>query len=98
MPEGNGFEDRIRQAVSSGEFETANRLWEEFGQSYRERAAQGQATAEELASALELCRWSEVTVKCLRAHVERRFSESCAAASAAGAYRTVFQHVVTRRK
>ena len=62
----------IRRAVSSGEFQTALRLWKEYSTALRSDFERGAITRARLAEALELLEWTRRAALASRAHSRDR--------------------------
>jgi hypothetical protein len=71
---GNQTTDRIRQAVSSGEFQRATLLWNEYAAWVREEIARGRFTQAQMAEAADLVEWSRGVVECDRAHAQAQLA------------------------
>ncbi|HUI79181.1 MAG TPA: hypothetical protein VLY24_14750 [Bryobacteraceae bacterium] len=68
----NPTTEPIRQAVASGEYQLAERLWNGYIAGLKELLRSGTLTKEILEEAGELVEWSRVTVLCMRAHAQGR--------------------------
>ncbi len=68
----NPSNDRIRQAVASGQFELAERLWSSYMAGFEEELRCGSLTEACLQEARELTEWSRLVVLCMRAHIQER--------------------------
>ncbi|HEV3329949.1 MAG TPA: hypothetical protein VG096_03140 [Bryobacteraceae bacterium] len=66
----NPATDPIRQAVASGQFQLAERLWNGYMTRLKEEMRRGSLAAASLEEAHELLEWSRVTVLCMRAHAQ----------------------------
>ena len=80
------FEDRIRRAVSSREFDAAFGLWQEFVAAMGEKQRRRELTLSDIGAARDLCAWTLVAAQCARAHAQRRLNEFKSASDAAHAY------------
>jgi hypothetical protein len=58
----------IRQAMASGEFVTAQRLWHTYAEQVRAAILKGSATADLMTEMRELVDWSRLVVQTFRAH------------------------------
>ncbi|MBZ5727988.1 MAG: hypothetical protein LAP87_23720 [Acidobacteriia bacterium] len=59
----------VRQAVASGEFARAQRLWNEYAARFEAELARGAIGEARLAEMRELVEWSRTVVLCARAHL-----------------------------
>jgi hypothetical protein len=60
----------IHQAVASGEFERATRLWNEYAAGIREEIGRGSCSQARMAEMVELVEWSRRVVLCDRARAQ----------------------------
>jgi hypothetical protein len=68
----NSTNDPIRQAVASGDFQLAGRLWNGYMARLKEELRRGSLTEAGLQEASELMDWSRLVVLCMRAHIQER--------------------------
>jgi len=68
----NASNDAIRQAMASGQFQLAERLWNGYMTRLKEELRRGSLTQDAVDEAGELLRWSRTTVLCIRAHAQAR--------------------------
>jgi hypothetical protein len=68
----NPTNDAIRQAMASGQFQVAERLWTSYASRLQEELRRGLLTKASLEEARELVEWSRLTVLCMRAHAQAR--------------------------
>ena len=66
---------RIREAVSSGEFEKARRLWVEYGNKFRQDLRRGTVPRSRLEEARQLAEWTRSTALCARAFARDRLAQ-----------------------
>jgi hypothetical protein len=66
--------EAIRQAVNSGEFSRAQRLWKECAAALAEELSRGCLTEARLWEVGELVEWSRTVVLCARAHMLDRLN------------------------
>jgi hypothetical protein len=64
--------DAIRQAVASGEFPLAERLWSNYMLRLMEELRRGALTEGHLREARELVDWSRLVVLCMRTRAQAR--------------------------
>ena len=64
------FTPAIREAVASGEFERAQRLWTGYMAILSDEVRQGSFRESRLTEASELLEWSRRVVLCARAHAQ----------------------------
>ena len=64
--------DSIEQAVVSGDYPRAERLWNAYIDTLQQDLHRGLLTAASLEQARELMEWSRITVDCARAHTRAR--------------------------
>jgi hypothetical protein len=68
----NPATDTIRQAMASGQFQLAERLWNAYAAGLTDELGRGSLTKASLEEARELVEWSRLTVLCMRAHAQAR--------------------------
>ena len=73
---------RIRDAIDSGEYQKALRLWNGYAAQVRAEIRKGTLSMDALAEARELVAWSRTVLNCARAHALDRLNTL----HAAGAY------------
>ena len=66
----------IRHAISSEQFETAHRLWDEYAGMVRLSILSGSANEDMLAEMQDLVTWSRTVVLSFRAHSADRLNQS----------------------
>jgi hypothetical protein len=64
----------IRQAVTSGEFERAQLLWNQCAAEMAEELASRRLTVARLVEVRELVEWSRVVILCERAHLQTQIN------------------------
>lgn len=67
-------ESRIREAVASGEFQRAQRLWAEYMAQLHEEVRQGSFSTIQLEQVRNLMEWSRGVVLCARLHASERLN------------------------
>jgi hypothetical protein len=70
----NPVNTAIRQAMASGQFQLAERLWSGYAARLKEELRGGALTKASLEEARELVEWSRLVVLCLRARSQARLS------------------------
>jgi len=70
---------KIREAVSSGDFPEAQRLWREYGQRFREDLRRGALPHSRLTEARELAQWTKTMALCARAFARDRLQRTVVA-------------------
>ena len=68
----NPGNDAILQAVASGQFQLAERLWNGYMVRLKEELRRGSLTEAHLEEARELVEWSRLVALCARAHAQER--------------------------
>ncbi len=68
MPMETSLPDTLRNAVASGEFQGALRLWEEYAGTLAEMARRGTLTEAALQEAAQLVEWARTVALMARAH------------------------------
>jgi hypothetical protein len=68
----NPDHDTIRQAMASGQYQLAERLWNGYMVRLKEDLRRGSLTQNTLDEARELLEWSRVSVRCMCAHAQAR--------------------------
>lgn len=74
--------NRIRNAIASGEFPRAERLWGEYMAGLRDEIDRGTLSSAQFKEAGELLEWARLVITCRRAHIQNQL----ASLQAAGAY------------
>jgi hypothetical protein len=82
MPMADDHTSGIRNAVASGEFPRAERLWREYMAGLREQIDRGALSSVQFKEAGELLEWVRLVITCRRAHIQNQL----ASVQAAGAY------------
>ena len=67
----------IREAIASGEFSKALRLWNEYANQLAAKVRGGVATESDFAAARELMEWSRSAVRVFRAHAAYQLYQLC---------------------
>ena len=70
---------RIREAVSSGDFPEAQRLWREYGERFCEDLRRGPVPQIRLTEARKLSEWTRTTALCARAFARDRLQRMAVA-------------------
>lgn len=68
----NPANDAIRQAMASGQYQLAERLWNTYAARLKEELGRGSLTKAALEEARELVEWSRLVVLCMRARTQAR--------------------------
>jgi hypothetical protein len=76
----------LRDAIASGEFPKALRLWDEYAGDLRCAIQNRTATEADMAEMRELVEWSRVVVECARAHSLQRLAGCRKVETVAAAY------------
>jgi hypothetical protein len=84
MPMADDRTNGIRNAIASGEFPRAERLWGKYMAGLREQLHRGTLSSAQFKEAGELLEWVRLVVNCRRAHIQNQL----ASLQAAGAYLT----------
>ena len=74
-------EKAFRDAIASGEYSKARKLWTEYMAHLRAELRRGALTPEQFGRAGKLLEWARVTVLCARAHMQLRLENLRVAAS-----------------
>jgi len=64
--------DAIRQAMATGQYELAERLWNGYMARLQEELQRGSLTQASLDDAREILEWSRLTMACARARAQSR--------------------------
>ncbi|MBV8729633.1 MAG: hypothetical protein JO336_07475 [Acidobacteriia bacterium] len=83
MPTEDSKTNEIREAISSGEYRKAQRLWSEYVDGLRAQLRAGTLGQRELERAGELLEWARLAVRCAQSHMRERLDNF----EVAGAYR-----------
>jgi hypothetical protein len=86
MPMAPSLPSAFRDAVASGEFRRALRLWEEYAGTLAEMARRGTLTEAALQEAAQLVEWARTTALMARAHGCEELAERRATCRVAQVY------------